>query len=310
MEQRNLGSWWHRAVPIAMLVCGLVAGADAQEAHSLEGGAVLSTQSPWAWVSGADGHVRALDLRDGAERWRSAVRGRPLLLEGGRLWVLSAPNRAGQLQLSLLDASSGEFDSGRSLELPEQVVATPEAAPARRFEVVSLHEGNGWLLAWRYLEYPLRGAPMQGVGTQPIALEAAFRIDPTSGAGTALAMAFPGRELGPAERLPQLEGAQFASADGLHVNRAVALADPGEGWRWRWQVYARAGSRDVGGFTLPYSSAPFLVQGGVAYVLTEAWTRLPDQAQGRRLRAIRLGDGNEIWSVALAETHWRGALPP
>lgn len=278
-------------------------------------------QGAVAWVADDRGRVAAVDLDDGSVRWRGPAEGLPLALVDRQLIVLGRPQGAGRLSLLLLDADTGTSRGGLVGDLPQDVLATPDPKPNLRFTATADNDGGGLRIRWTYVERPLRGALLErapGSADERRELAGAVAVDFAANRMIAIdadgvaAAAAP--DLAASERLASLEGTQFRAADDLAVLVSTAVADEVLGTQWRWSLHERASGRALGNLTLPYAQAPFLLRGSQLLWRCEPLTRLQSpgsyETLPARLVAHDLASGRELWSVALFDLVFRGAMPP
>ena len=286
-------------------------------------GVLISTseQAPVAFVADAQGRVAAIGLNDGVVSWRGPAEGLPLALVGRQLVVLGRPGGPGQLSLQLLDPEDGSALGGVVGELPEGVLASPDAQPNRVFEATADTSTGALRIRWSYAEWPLQGAqilrkPGAGTGRREasgvVSVDfAANRVQEVSEQGMP-APRIP--DLIGSQRLASVEGTQILAADDAFVQVSTAVADESLGVQWRWSLHERSSGRSAGTILLPYASAPFLLRGNQLLWRSEPLTqRQPSGTyltHPARLVAQDLTQGRELWSVDLLDRKYRGVLPP
>lgn len=297
--------------------------ADGGDALVLADGVLIAAGQPRAYVGDARGRVAAIDLDDGSVLWAGPARGQPLALDGGTLWVLGHPERAGSLRLLQVDAGSGAIAGQLAGELPPGVVAAPAALPASRFHVLAVATGEGLELHWQFRQWPLRGANLvaadQDEGEGATQSSGVLRLAPDR-SGLALAegieaMPFRRPDLVGDERLPDLSGVQFRAADDGHVQTSSPVPDPVFGHRWRWRLHARSGAgRVVGSLVATHAAGPFLVRGSTLLLREDPVAYRDGDGNavelGARLLAMDLATGRPLWAVDLADPEHRLPPPP
>ena len=125
----------------------------------------------------------------------------------------------------------------------------------------------------------------------------------------------------PQRQLPASESAgmslgdrQFLSADGRHFLVSSRRADDTETEKYTLVVYDRQSKARVGAFRSSVAVLPFFVTD--SKVVCEVGASVERVAGGalvehpRRIRAIDLVTGKEVWSQAVRDTTNRGPFPP
>lgn len=319
----------HHSTLLALACLALLAGpaaamplatpADGGDATPLAAGVLVAPEGDHAFVTDRAGRVAAVDLDQGLPRWAGPARGRPLAVHGGGLWVLAPPERTGELLLLRLDPVSGAITARLAATLPPDVLASPFAQPASRFEALARADGDALHLHWQAERWPLRGALLDDAGADAASQDAGvLALDARGGSLAALAGIEPEPwrrpDLPDALRTAGLAGTQFASADGDHVLTATAVTDDPVGLRWRWQLSRRTDGRALGSLLAHYPMAPFLLRGSTLIwreepvVLVAADGRA--LASGVRLQAADLATGRLLWSFELADPVHRLPPPP
>jgi hypothetical protein len=116
-----------------------------------------------------------------------------------------------------------------------------------------------------------------------------------------------------AERLADVSGDQFLSADGRHVLSSKRIANDSVWEKYRWTIYDRGTGERVGEFRNHLPLAPFFVlDSQVIYetgpYLRQTKKRLVDEPL--KIRAVDLQKGQELWSRQVRDTIYRGPFPP
>lgn len=297
----------------------LATPADGGDATLLASGVLVAPEADHVFVTDRAGRVAAVGLDAGRPRWTGPARGRPLAVHGGGLWVLAPPERSGELLLLRLDPVSGAVVARLAATLPPDVLASPFAQAASRFEALARAEGEVLHLHWQAERWPLRGALLDDAGEEAASHDAGvLALDAQGGSLVALAgiESEPWRrpDLPDALRTAGLPGTQFVSADGNQVLTATPVTDDPIGLRWRWQLSRRDDGRALGNLLAHYPMAPFLLRGSTLVWREEPVVLVgPDGrvlASGLRLQAADLATGRLLWSVELADPVHRLPPPP
>jgi hypothetical protein len=129
----------------------------------------------------------------------------------------------------------------------------------------------------------------------------------TSGVAAAATQTWtiPASEIALVPELPHYE-----SADGRHVLVSERVGDDRVWEKYHWTVFDRATRRQVGEARVHVSFQPFVVRDSVLVYETTPFTRAGANEEPAKLRGLSLETGEELWSVPVRETVWRGPLPP
>ena len=119
-------------------------------------------------------------------------------------------------------------------------------------------------------------------------------------------------ELAVGERLSQVPGVQFPSADGRHVLTSQRIADDSVWEKYRWTIYDRDTGERVGAFNSHLRLASFFVLGTQAIYETGPFVRRTESGlvdEPLKIRAVDLRTGQELWSREVRDTAYRGPYP-
>ncbi|MBK8284486.1 MAG: hypothetical protein IPK97_06155 [Ahniella sp.] len=293
----------------------------------LSPGVLVDVEGDRAFAVDPSGFTQYIELGNGAARWVSPETAYPLVLADGFLVALAAPDWPGSAVVLLLNPSSGEIIDRVSFDLPETVAANFFPKPKRKFEASAVDTPEGVRIFWRHEFRELRGAVIVETDQNgdevinPITIETgAFDLvrDQNRHYAVPVRTAFSQPPaltvaLNDNERLADISGTQLRAADNRHVQTFQALPHDTFGQIYQWSVFDRTGERK-GGYTSPYSRAPFVVDDGTLVIRDQpfgyaeangSWTE-----RGTRLVGINLASGTERWSFPVLDQEYRGPLPP
>ncbi len=273
------------------------------------------------------GGVEALRVADGQVAWTSRDAAEPLAVAGGRLLCTAEPAAGGRrLEVVALDPASGGAAAVRgSFELPRGVRAAVEDSFDGAFAPeASSGPGAGLVVSWQATSRITRGMPTED-DAQGGPVRGPARGGATFDLATGRMVPLAPGALGPPrppqtpdieqdERLADVPGTQFRSADGAHVMTRTRNENRRSPDRWKWSIFAQRDGTLVGGAALPASYSPFFVSGTRLVVVTTARQRR--SAEGRlvseplTLRAIDLSTGREVWQRPVRDTAYSGPVPP
>lgn len=299
---------------LGLLLCSLT-GLVGAAGVPLGTGIVVDPGQRLAFVAAPESRIAAVDLGDGSLRWNGPALGHPLALLEPGLLVAMQPEAAGVWPLAWVNPETGAVGERFSAVMPADVLASLEALPNQRFEVYVQAVDGGVALHWYSQRWAFRGAKLEddeGV----VSREGVVRVD-AGASRAALTDAEPVRpriDLDASERVAGLDDVQLRSADDRHLMQRSPVSDDIYGQRWNWQIHLRSNGARVAELQLPEAAAPWLIEGErllwvarPVIVSSEAGELVEFPA---RLIAVGLGDGTELWSVALRDPVFRGSMPP
>jgi outer membrane protein assembly factor BamB len=314
-------------------------------------GVVIDRAGNRAYVMSPKGGMDAIALDQGRPIWSTKAATKPLDAAEGRVFAQAEPPDANVLPLVAIDAANGQPKHSRNVELKPgvrpSVFETP--GPHGRFVARAKATGNPdeVIFAYHFTPPPVRGIPADAdqrllgglrpknarpaPGKAPAPAQAAlapnsdaFRINLASGEtrrleGAAAAVPPPAyatttvvRLAGP-ERVRNVEGTQYLSADGRHVLVSQATGDDADRDKYTLSIHDRDTGNLVGRFKSHVPVLPFFVDGSRVIVETRPYERQTGagvESQPRSLRAIDLNSGRELWSQPIRDSLYRGPTPP
>jgi len=332
------------ALPVSVAALEAPSGealAHGDAAFRLDDGAVVGPDKHLVFVL-EPGGLAARSIESGELAWRRDTALKPLGFLGANLVAFEARPDSRRAVLRFLDPATGQ--TADTIELAFPAPARPLLAdrPDETFEIRAWRDEADLIVDWEHISMPLKGmpatadgqpAPPGGALTPPPGApgvgadrrtrsEGKFRVNVVDGAATLLGDDDP---VAPAPSIDvqvdtgtprSVENAErtFQSRDGAH--RLVSERASREAWaRYQWTLTDSSGATTLGKVRLPLAYAPFFVAGNrlvhlAPPVIRRAGADAEFIAQGRRIRALALGDGRELWSVPLADKEYRGELPP
>lgn len=288
-------------------------------AFSVVPGVVTDPTAETLYLMAPADTIKALDLDDGRLLWTTSEGAKPLLVFGDYLiaQALSVDDSRG-LEIVVLRTADGRAVHRTSVLLPDGVQPSVDEGLGRRFDLQASLIGEAVALAWKYDYRQITGASPDLVpSTEALKLSGQLQLDVASGNLLPLDGAFEWNarrpDLAIEERLTDVEGTQFRSADTASMMTSETIADARVWERYRWQIRAMADGSVRGEIRAPESWAPFLVANTtLIYVASPHTRRQGDQLvqEDRQLRAFDLRNGRALWTHTVRETTYHGPFPP
>jgi hypothetical protein len=311
-------------VCIALLLLCMAATA---QALMLGDEIVVDPSGETVYLVTPSGYTQAVAVDDGRTHWASREPASPVAWLDGRLLALGVPAQRGMGLLMIIDPATGETVDRMAFDVPENVAATREPRPLRRFSLQTEALPDRLRVHWRFVGKPLRGALLDRDEDGNPTIERTVPVDFGSfdvladGARTLViplrSATEPPPPAGPAltdsESLPGVTGVQYRAADDTAVLASVAVPDDNFVTAYRWKIHARSDAKLLGEIRSPYAYAPFMVRGDVVVYRAEpVYQRRGDGhiALASRLVGHDLATGVERWSIPVREAAYRGPLPP
>lgn len=293
---------------------------------ALAEGVVVDAERRVAYVSAPRSGIDAVDLAGGSLLWTAAEEARPLLVVGDLLLAQAEATEPGRLEIVSFDVRDGRRGAfAARVDLPDGVRAGLFDDARRSFRVQAGLAGDDVVLSWQATK--VGGGEMQGYlpgpeeGAVPLAkaferLDGAVALDLASGAVRPFAKAVAAPrplDVLPAAQAKGFTGRLFTSADGRHLLESARSPEGGVFSSYRWTIRDRATGEPLGELDHYTSSAPFVVAGGrLIFVSQPYFERRGDDVVDvpRRLRAVDLTSGAELWAKATDGPQFFGPFPP
>lgn len=276
------------------------------------------------------GGISALDIATGKTQWTSDAAGRPLTLAGNLLISLVEPAaRRNRLELVALDIQKDGKTVVRSVtDLPADVKVSVGDTPEGTFTIEAYPSNDSAIIDWTFWPIPRRGlrddpdeeeekkptdATPNRLLARPSVMNGTFRMSLRTGAvtqqdNTKLSLPPQQRKL-VLSRISDREE-RYESMDGRHVVKSEWGGDYRVWDQYVWTVYERSTDRRLGAFRSHNSFNPFVVRDSLVILETTPFTRIGAPKEPAKLRAISLGNGQEVWSMEVREIIYRGSFPP
>ena len=318
----------------------------------LSPGVVVDPDRSEVYVMRPGGGIAAVDLTKGAEIWHSQHAAKPLAVSGDLL-VSQAEAAGPNNELAIVTLHTRERGApvARSLvELQPGVEPAIDQTAARAFTAQAQPFAEDAAVSWEFVAQPLRGmapGPMEvlpdegpplGIAAETsgpaaradsgmVVARGAARVRLADGAVTTMEMppsasveaATPGIPSAAApsptaeQRLPDLPGPQFLSADGRHVLSSTQVDDDRVWDKYAWSIHDQASGERLGGIRAHVRFAPFFVSGSQVVYQTEPYARRVGTEiveQPVQIRAVDLRTGESLWSQAVRDIIDREPPPP
>lgn len=284
-------------------------------------GVVVDPAAKVVYSMGAEGQVEALALADGRLLWTSQEAARPLVLFGNYLIAQRPSDSRGIFELAFLAVDrDGALVTRSSVSLGSDVDALIDDRLGREFRVDARVETGVPVLHWTYEVRRITGADPSLVpdADRVDRYTGRLRFDSSSETWTADAGAVGGvvarrPDLAAEERVPDVAGTQFRSADDAHVMTSDRVADGRVFERYQWNIRSREDGVQRGEIRSFVSWAPHFVSDTV--LVAESPThqvRVADEmtSQPRRLVAFDLRNGRTLWDRPVRDLTYYGPFPP
>jgi hypothetical protein len=330
-EPRTRSLLWSLCIGLSSVVA--FAQPQRPEVVTLRDGLVVHPTAAEAYVMTPEGGVAAIDLGSGDVLWTSEAAAKPLAVAGDRLVAQVEPTTAAavhRLELAVLRLRDrGAPGPGGAVELPGSVRVSVGETLTGTFRVSAEPADGTVLLTWSFVPSPRRGMPppederSEAESFEPQAPEAsagALRMDLGTGRLAPAAASFDGAyEAATTSRAWTIEASEiqadpglprYESADGRHVLVSEMVADDRDWEKYRWSLFERATGRKLGEVRSFVSFAPFVVRDSVLVFETTPYVRAGRDEEPAKLRGVDPQTGEELWSVPVRETVWRGPVPP
>lgn len=295
-----------------LLVTGLWVKAG-QTPFVLQPGVLVGPGEETVYVMSPSGQIEAIAVVDGKLTWKTDDASQPLALEGSDLVALAESDSGLEVVFLSLD---GTGQRRAPLPLPTDAWSFIDKGLGTSLYVASGRVGDETLFWYRSENQDISGMARP---QNPVELKGALVWNNQEGflqsrAGLPESPEAPRLTLLPAsERIENVNGVQWLSADGGHVMVSERIADDRVWEKYRWTLYERSSKQRLGEVLDHFSTAAFFVTGKTLVYLAHPYERLSGkkmEAKELRLRAMDLSTGFEIWQREVRDTSYRGPMPP
>jgi hypothetical protein len=318
----------------------VISQAAAQQSFELRSGVVIDPDKHIAYVMTPENRIDAIRLSNGQAQWSSSNAAKPIALKDHKLISQLDTRNPGELPLAVLTAESGQLASQIDVPLPRNVVPSIDTTKQGLFELSAQADHNQVNFVWEYDPQELvsalpevdvrpdrtqsAGGAAAGASEGTEIVRGTFRVDIASGDVDVLPRDIlpetPGvkpSNQGRAavtleDRIPGLAGLQFVSADGQHILNSEPIPDNNVGQTYLWHIYNRSTGSKIGDLRSPRPVAPFFMDGDTIVFEEELSIDISNNEAKEsplRLRAVKLANGTELWSVPIRDTRYFGPLP-
>jgi photosystem II stability/assembly factor-like uncharacterized protein len=305
--------------------------ASGRSAFQLAPGIIVDPSRRRLYATGLDGRLDAVELQSGRPLWSTGDAAKPIGLVNDNVIAQAEPaGAAGRLEIVGLDPLSGSRTAARTVPLPSGVLASTRPAPESTFVAEASPEDGDARVSWRFSKHPRQGiAPGTAprirqpraattMSATPEVNAGTFRLNLRSGAvtdgGRAPAPQTMAAEKPPLVRAPSNPGElRFASADGRASAVSQRVADDSVAEPYRLKVYDARTHQPLGDFNSRASAVRFFVDDGQVIYDSKPYVEASGEHQvevPRRIVAVNLSTGKEVWSVPVRDDTYRGPYPP
>jgi hypothetical protein len=332
--QRVVALFLVLGVGIALGAMSHPAAAQNAKAFELRQGVIVDPGRNLAYVMNTKGGIDAVELAGGTGVWSTEQAAKPLALAGDLLIGQAESTGARRiLQIVALDTKQrGKQIVTGTIELPEGVQVSIDETLGSAFVASAYIHAGDVIISWKHSRFYMKGIPpedaeMPGKEAPPEPATAAprtssgtLRMNLSTGAIVPVkteevppAPVPPPPDLTEKERLPGVSGPQFRSADGRHILSSERVADDRVWEKYVWTIYDRGTAERLGEIRSHMSLASFFLHDSVLIYETGPSLRRTEKGlidEPLKLRAINLDSGQEVWSIEVRDTTYRGPFPP
>jgi len=276
--------------------------------------------------------IEALNLATGERIWVTKEAAKPIGWVAGRLIgqpeTSEIPNR---LTIVAINPTTGSKIVTGGMTLPGDVRASVTESLKGDFKAVAgLADGDA-VVSWQFTKRSPNALPPGTRSTLPAPAgivpstvidrtnNGVFRMNLTTGVvspmnpmeSKTVNQVLMEEHLAPEQ--PNISDRQFPSADGRYVLVSTQTGDDKEMNKYTLTVYERETKARLGEFKSQVSLVPFFVWKSLVVYETSPYIQRTDdnvRGQPRKIRAIDLKTGREIWSAEIRDAKYRGPFPP
>jgi hypothetical protein len=278
--------------------------------------------------------IAAVDISNGERIWVSNEAAKPIGFVNGRvIGQADSSVEAHSLTIVALDSKSGKKVVAGNMVLPANVKPSVTRTLQGDFVASAAPSDGNTIVGWKFT----RHAPQRGIrpGTESTlsapggpALPAApngsesgaFRLNLSTGAVSQVSVVEAGqlqptlqKALQATESRIDDRGKELVSSDGHYVLVSKLTGDDTQAEKYTLMVYDRKTRNRLGEFRSYLSVVPFFVNDSEVIFDSSAYVQRIDRdlvEQPRKIRAVNLQTGREVWSQEVRDTGYRGPFPP
>jgi hypothetical protein len=309
----------------------LQASRPPSDKFQLAPGVVVDSAGGQIYSMDVEGGIKALDVKTGEVLWESRDAAKPLGFSGEQLiGQVERGTQANALEVARLDPHTGRAIASVSAPLPSKVV--PSVVPNLKGDFSAFADGlpNGdTIISWQYVDRtpralppgtkptlpPASGTPSRS-STQQQVSRGAFKLSEMTGTLETMSAAdasTPPPQVTSSQPSGDAKNREFLSADGRdYLVSARSNGDSGT-QKYTLTVYDRQTRSLLGEFKSSVAVVPFFVTGSKA--IYEIGPSVQRTSEGliqrpRRIQAVDLKTGNEVWTTPIRDSTYRGPYPP
>jgi photosystem II stability/assembly factor-like uncharacterized protein len=294
-------------------------------------GVVVDSAGGQIYSMDIDGGIVAADVKTGHVLWKSKEAAKPLGFSGEQLLGQVESGTQNALEVARLDPHTGRAITSASAPLPPQVV--PSVVPNLKgdFSVSADRQSNGdTIISWQYVSRTPRALPpgtkptlppASGISSPETAVQGqltrgAFKLSEITGSMQAMSAADapgPSPQVASAQPAGDAQNREFLSADGRDYLVSTRSDDHSGTQKYTLTVYDRQTRSPIGEFKSSVAVVPFFVTDDKAvYEIGPSVQRTSEGLieQPRRIQAVDLKTGNEVWTTPIRDSAYRGPFPP
>jgi hypothetical protein len=301
-------------------------------------GAVVDPDRSLLYMMNPSGGIDAVDISSGERVWHTKQASKPLRVYGDLLIAQAERPRPqadvsvspGHLDIVMLNARDGGKRHAVEIALPEDTWAYIDDGLGKSLKTNAMIDQGDVIVAWEAESNSVSGvAPTAGAEARrrtaqvdnadrkvsnAVRIEmASRRVSPLGSSAASSLQTIDRVEVPDNQRLADVSGAQYVSADGHHILVSEMIGNDTVWEKYRWTIYSLTGER-VGEFKSQFPRAAFFVSGSKLILESAPFSRrLPDGKllrESLRLQAFDLRTGGELWTRPFRDTAYRGPFPP
>jgi hypothetical protein len=289
----------------------------------LRDGVVIDPKNGEVFYNSPDRQLRAISLKTGALKWEKTDTVKPLAFAYGKLiGQANDTSHIGKFKFLFSEISSkenGKTASMLSVDLPKNANTDNDLLQPNLFLSRSKVINNDVFISWEY-KAPLSGRFKGDSASKKerSAQSGAIKIDGKTGTPSLIEKALLPKNferaivLSDSERVPNINGQQFISADEKNILTSEKVAGDTTFDNYLWKIYDRHGKK-IGELRDYRSYAPFFVSGKtIIYERGQHIQRVGNEINKVPLKivAVDLSSGKQLWDKEIFDSRYRGSVPP
>lgn len=310
---------WLKILSLTLVTVNSVTNLQATE---LQPGIVVNKSEATVFLMQPQGGIVAINADSGVSLWVSRAADRPLVIRDNQLLAQANANTTGVIPLRYLDQQSGALIDSADVIVTETIMASVSDGLGQSFSIDTTVSNA---LSWSFEQQVAKGTSpsieelLTSQDIEGVALNAINEVGSIDLSVTQLSdlVSVPGAFASQpidvlTNRIPNVEGRQFLSADGAHilVSRPNDLSNVQA--RYQWTIFTSTGER-LGTFNTVSAYSAFVVINSNAIFSTPEVSFQTSTGDIQNIpfsvRAVSLESNQQIWQTSVRDTRYQGPLP-